>query len=173
MTFLYSSYHNYLDFSSGAALSMREVLLELARSGARVRALCGAFFDTIDVGEREYLATLNALGIEGVVQEKRVMLNGSSTPVRLVVFNDSGVEGTIFFVDDSGHRLDAEMEYYFDRYGVYINGERCISLSDAAKLPQNFLSRVADVRRNAFLSASSEQSGLRSGGGGTELTEVA
>ena len=33
MTFLYSSYHNYLDFSSGAALSMREVLLELARSG--------------------------------------------------------------------------------------------------------------------------------------------
>ncbi len=139
MPFLYSSYHNYLDFSSGAALSMREVLLELARSGARVRALCGAFFDAIDVGEREYLATLNALGIEGVVQEKRVMINGSPTSVRLVVFNDSGVEGTTFFVDDSGHRR-----------GAYITGGRRLSRARDLVYLRLFLDELAASRQRYY-----------------------
>ncbi|MBQ9372444.1 MAG: hypothetical protein IJU03_09660 [Thermoguttaceae bacterium] len=68
--------------------------------------------------------------------------------------------------------LNAETDYYFEQYGVYINGSRCISLSDAAKLPQSFLTRVADARRSESLSASSEQGGSRSGGGGSELEEV-
>ncbi|MBQ9371730.1 MAG: hypothetical protein IJU03_06025, partial [Thermoguttaceae bacterium] len=124
---------------------------------------------------------------------------GSTTPVNLSVNNEEfttsalEVDATNAYADliaeaesleiedvsetplselDFKGNLDAEMEYYFDRYGVYINGERCISLSDAAKLPQNFLSRVADARRNASLSVSSEQNGLRSGGGDSELTEV-
>ncbi|MBQ9372442.1 MAG: glycosyltransferase family 4 protein [Thermoguttaceae bacterium] len=135
MTFLYSSYHNYLDFSSGAALSMREVLLELARSGARVRALCGTFFDTNEVGEREHLATLKALGIEGVVQEKRVIINGSPTPVRLVVFNDSGIEGVAFFVDDSGRGV-----------GAYVAGGRRLSRAMDLVYLLLFLDEVKESR---------------------------
>ncbi len=55
---LFSSFHNYLDQGSGAAISAREVLRELARQGWRVRALCGSFFDDATADENSFYATL-------------------------------------------------------------------------------------------------------------------
>ena len=63
--------------------------------------------------------------------------------------------------------LDDEIEYYFDRFGVYINGERCIALDDVAKLPQSFRTRRADANRAISVASRTmdEANGLRSGGG--------
>ncbi|MBQ9372967.1 MAG: hypothetical protein IJU03_12350 [Thermoguttaceae bacterium] len=114
---------------------MREVLLELARSGARVRALCGAFFDPNEVGAREYLAPLKAMGIEGVVQEKRVIINGSPSSIRLVVFNDTGIEGTTFFKDESKKKR-----------GGYIAGGRSLSRAHDLVYLRLFLDELAASR---------------------------
>ncbi len=45
MRILFASIHNYLDPSSGAAISMRTTLQTLADSGAKVRVFCGDRFD--------------------------------------------------------------------------------------------------------------------------------
>lgn len=46
MRILFSSYHNYLDPTSGAAVSTRATLLELVRKGFEVRTNCACFFDS-------------------------------------------------------------------------------------------------------------------------------
>ena len=66
---------------------MRAVLHELSRSGGRVRALCGYFFDESGVDKKENLKTLSALGIESSVINKRCSFDGSSVSICIVEIN--------------------------------------------------------------------------------------
>ena len=100
-TILFSSFHNYLDQASGAAISAREVLCELARRGWRVRVLCGSFFDDANADEQAFYATLKRRNIAPTVESKRVVLAGRSVDFRVVRFLDAGIEATVFFADDA------------------------------------------------------------------------
>ncbi len=103
-TLLFSSYHNYLDQGSGAAISAREVLRELARRGWRVRVLCGSFFDDATADENAFYATLKRRKIAATVERKRAVLAGKTVEFRLVRFLDDGVEANVFFADDAASR---------------------------------------------------------------------
>ncbi len=50
MRILLASIHNYLEPSSGAAISMRTTLQTLADSGAKARVFCGNRFDFETIG---------------------------------------------------------------------------------------------------------------------------
>ena len=100
-TILFSSFHNYLDHASGAAISAREVLCELARRGWRVRVLCGSFFDDANADEQAFYATLKRRNIAPTVESKRVVLAGRSVDFRVVRFLDARIEATVFFADDA------------------------------------------------------------------------
>ena len=102
-TLLFSSFHNYLDQASGAAISAREVLRELARRGWRVRVLCGSFFDDATADENSFYATLKRRDITPVVERKRAVLAGKNVEFRLVL--DDGIEATVFFADDAASRV--------------------------------------------------------------------
>ena len=104
-TLLFSSFHNYLDQGSGAAISAREVLRELARRGWRVRVLCGSLFDDATADENSFYTTLKRRNITPVVERKRAVLAGQSVDFRLVRFLDDGIEATVFFVDDAESRF--------------------------------------------------------------------
>ena len=104
-TLLFSSFHNYLDQGSGAAISAREVLRELARRGWRVRVLCGSFFDDATADEKAFYATLKRRNITPTVERKRAVLAGQSVEFRLVRFLDDGIEATVFFADDAASRF--------------------------------------------------------------------
>ena len=104
-TLLFSSFHNYLDQASGAAISVREVLRELARRGWRVRVLCGSFFDDATADEKAFYASLKRRDITATVERKRAVLAGKSVEFRLVRFLDDGIEATVFFVDDAASRF--------------------------------------------------------------------
>lgn len=98
---LFSSFHNYLDQGSGAAISARAVLRELVRRGWRVRVLCGSFFDDATVDETTFYANLKRREIAPTVERKRAVLAGKNVEFRLVRFLDDGIEATAFFADDA------------------------------------------------------------------------
>ncbi len=100
MRLFFSSYHNYLDMSSGAAISARSVLLELARSGWEIRVLCGAFFDNTNANEQTLYDVLKRYGILYSVERKRAVIDGKNIDFRLVRFNDSGIDATVFLAAD-------------------------------------------------------------------------
>ncbi|MBR4976378.1 MAG: hypothetical protein IKY61_04935, partial [Thermoguttaceae bacterium] len=104
-TLLFSSFHNYFDQASGAAISAREVLRELARRGWRVRVLCGSFFDDATADETSFYATLKRRDVAATVERKRAALAGQSVDFRLVRFLDDGIEATVFFADDAASRI--------------------------------------------------------------------
>lgn len=104
-TLLFSSFHNYLDQGSGAAISAREVLRELARRGWRIRVLCGSFFDDATADENSFYATLKRRDITPTVERKRAVLAGKNVEFRFVRFLNDGIEATVFFVDDAESRF--------------------------------------------------------------------
>lgn len=96
MKLLFSSISNYLDVGSGAAISTRETLLELARRGHRVRVFCGTVFDDPELGVGELFRVLSALGVAPDVKAMEGTVEGERIAFNLIRFNDSGIEATVF-----------------------------------------------------------------------------
>ena len=97
MTVLFSSFHNYLDFSSGAAITTREILIELARRGRRVATLCGALFDRRDFSEIDFFRLLKRLNLPARVRRLELATSSEVVPCREIAFNDTGIESTALF----------------------------------------------------------------------------
>ena len=92
---LFGSYYNYLDQTSGAAISTRALLRALSRRGYNARVFCGPFFDDLQMNERAFFQTLARLETQVAVKEYNARFDGRTVPCRLVSFNDSGVDVSI------------------------------------------------------------------------------
>lgn len=106
MRLLFSSYHNYFDQASGAAISTRSVLLELAQRGWDVRVFCGSFFDSAVIDEASFLKTLTSRGITPNVEQYQANVGGKKIGFKLLRFDDSGIDATVFLPDDAFGRAD-------------------------------------------------------------------
>ena len=93
-TLLFSSYHNYLDGSSGAAITTRAVLLSLVRAGWRVRTLCGAFFDVSDDPETAFHRATQRCRLRATCELYETNYLGKTCRFKRFHFNDSGIEST-------------------------------------------------------------------------------
>lgn len=102
----YSSYHNYFDMSSGAAISVRAVLLALARDGWRVRVLCGPFFDNGERKFEEFLSYLTVRGITPKASTKRLIGRGKTIIFKSLDFYDGGIESSVVFIVNTKERKD-------------------------------------------------------------------
>lgn len=100
----YSSYHNYFDMSSGAAISARAVLLALARRGWRVRVLCGSFFDDGERKFEEFLSDLIARGFRPRLTTRQLTGRGRTICFKVLDFQDGGIESSAVFYADSKER---------------------------------------------------------------------
>ncbi len=96
MKLLFSSISNYLDVGSGAAISTRETLLELARQGHAVRVFCGSVFDDPELDVGELFRVLSAFGVAPDVKAMEGSVEGERIAFNLIRFNDSGIEATVF-----------------------------------------------------------------------------
>ena len=96
MRVLFSSCHNYLDPTSGAAISTRALLRGLVKRGVETRAFCGSFFDGRDFTEADFIALLSRLGLKANIETFRVKMKDRSTEFKLARFNDSGIDATVF-----------------------------------------------------------------------------
>ena len=97
---LFSSYHNYLDGASGAALTTRAQLLALSRAGWRVRTLCGSFFDGGQRAEEAFYNTARRLRLRVTREKYEATFDGKSRSFQLFRFNDEGIE-SVFFLSDA------------------------------------------------------------------------
>lgn len=100
MRVCFTSFHNYLDFSSGAAISMREVCLDSVRRGHAVSVLCGPLFDS-DGGKTAFFEFLDKKRILYSVSTRRYVLGETIFFCDVVVFKDEGVNSTVFFPDSA------------------------------------------------------------------------
>ena len=98
---LYSSYHNYLDGTSGAAVSTRETLLELSRQGWEVKTFCGSFFDGKDPPYHSLSQSLATHRLQPQFEKYQSRVNGQKVTFQLVRFNDSGIESAVFLPEDA------------------------------------------------------------------------
>ena len=91
MRVLFSSCHNYLDPTSGAAISTRALLRELVKRGVETRVFCGSFFDAPDFSMKDFTDLLSRQGVRAAVETRRVTLDGRSSEFKLARFDDSGI----------------------------------------------------------------------------------
>ena len=101
MKLIFSSYHNYLDRSSGAALTIRSALIGLAKRGWDVRVLCGSYFDSLNANLGALYREFKRLGITPTISKCRSVINGRPREFKLARFNDSGVSGSILIDDEA------------------------------------------------------------------------
>ncbi|MBQ9874605.1 MAG: glycosyltransferase [Thermoguttaceae bacterium] len=101
MRLLFASPHNYLDQTSGAAISTRESLLALVRAGWDVRVVCGAIFDNPRTTETDHLLKIARKKTPTVFREGATKIDGRKFPWREVDFNDCGIAATVFVTDDA------------------------------------------------------------------------
>ena len=147
MTVLFSSFHNYLDFSSGAAITTREILIELARRGRRVATLCGALFDRRDFSEIDFFRLLKRLNLPARVRRLELATSSEVVPCREISFNDSGIDSTALFFDAESPRVvpptvgEAFLRFFLDAvrrlkprvYATYGGGWLAPQLADVAR----------------------------------------
>ncbi len=95
---LYSSFHNYMDQTSGAAISARAVLLALAKNGWQVRTLCGSLFDNGEQDVETFCSGLKRRGLNYSVESRKLRGLGSVFEYRNVLFNDSGIDSSAIFI---------------------------------------------------------------------------
>lgn len=97
MRICFTSFHNYLDFSSGAAISTREICLDSVRRGHTVSILCGPLFDSGAGGKLVFFEFLEKKRIPYSVDTRRYILGGIEFLCDVVLFKDEGVNSTVFF----------------------------------------------------------------------------
>ena len=101
MRVLFSSCHNYLDPTSGAAISTRALLRELVKRGVETRVFCGSFFDAPDFSMKDFTDLLSRQGVRAAVETRRVTLDGRSSEFKLARFDDSGISATVLLPHDA------------------------------------------------------------------------
>ena len=101
MRVLFSSCHNYLDPTSGAAISTRALLRELVKRGVETRVFCGSFFDAPDFSMTDFTDLLSRQGVSAAVETRRVTLDGRSSEFKLARFDDSGISATVLLPHDA------------------------------------------------------------------------
>jgi len=92
----FSSYHNYLDSFSGAAISTREILRYLARSGWDVRVLCGPLYDSVSANETVLYSDVQKIAPRFNLKSGFMKFQGRSTTFKTLQFSDDGIQTTIF-----------------------------------------------------------------------------
>lgn len=92
----FSSYHNYLDSFSGAAISTREILRFLARSGWDVRVLCGPLYDSVSANETSLYRDVRKIAPRFNLKSGSMRFQGRSTTFKTLQFSDDGIQTTIF-----------------------------------------------------------------------------
>lgn len=121
MKILFSSFHNYLDGDSGAALSTRESLLTLAHKGNDVRTLCLSCFDSDYPQE---VALSNSFARLGLAAEKvvaNILVNNQNVQLFAYRFDDSGIKSTVLLLPRefrrvaSSHQLRIQSAIYLNR----------------------------------------------------------
>ena len=121
MKILFSSFHNYLDGDSGAALSTRESLLTLAHKGNDVRTLCLSCFDSEYPQE---VALSNSFARLGLAAEKvvaNILVNNQNVQLFAYRFDDSGIKSTVLLLPRefrrvaSSHQLRIQSAIYLNR----------------------------------------------------------
>ncbi len=110
---LFSSYHSYLDWTSGAARATRATLHALARAGWKVRALCGSFLDSTTADEREFVKTIQSVCANPKVSSGRCVVQGVSTKFRVFQFDDEGIEATLLLT--AGAFSEAVPRYFLSK----------------------------------------------------------
>lgn len=101
MKILFSSYHNYFDFTSPAAFSTRTLLLELVKLGAEVRTCCGCFFDSADYSWDEFLRYCRGACQDLKLYQAKIAFPEGPQEFRYLNFNDSGILSTALFPADA------------------------------------------------------------------------
>ena len=96
MKILFSSYHNYLDSYSGAAITTREILRYLSRRGDEVHVLCGPLFDSHTSNEDVLIERMRSVSDGYVMRTGSLSFHGRSTSFKTYSFSDGGVSSTIF-----------------------------------------------------------------------------
>ena len=86
---LFASIHCYLDFSSGASVSVRDLLLSLCERGWRCQTLCGSGFDSSDMTPA---LVFNSFGLKP--KSRRHESDQSNFSIHS--FNDAGIESLVY-----------------------------------------------------------------------------
>ncbi len=105
MRVLFGSYHNYLDFSSGAAISTRSTLKALAQNGWKISVFNGPAFDATRFGVDPLQVIARQINSSITVQRLKTTLDGQSISFRFAKFNDSGIDATVFLPDEPQRRV--------------------------------------------------------------------
>ncbi|MBQ9875327.1 MAG: glycosyltransferase family 4 protein [Thermoguttaceae bacterium] len=98
---LFSSYHNYLDQGSGAAISARSLLLDLVGKGWSARTITGSFFDDPRFARGDFYATLKKRGLLVDAKRTTARVNDQKVDFDLLQFDDFGVSSKVFLAPDA------------------------------------------------------------------------
>ena len=98
---LFSSYHNYLDQGSGAAISVRSVLRLLANKDWSVRTLTGSYFDDFNYARKDFRANLERRHIRPVAERIKSRVGVREVSFELVQFDDENISSTVFLAEDA------------------------------------------------------------------------
>ena len=98
---LFSSYHNYLDQGSGAAISVRSVLRLLANKDWNVRTLTGSYFDDFNYARKDFRANLERRHIRPVAKKIKSLVGVREVSFDLIQFDDENISSTVFLAEDA------------------------------------------------------------------------
>lgn len=107
---LFASYHCYVDPSSGAAGSTRDMLQMLAARGWPTRVVCGPRLDHADC--RSPRRTIEEAGLP--IEEKR--FESASTPFSILHLRQGDVPASVFQPDRQGEPAAAEIDMFLSIY---------------------------------------------------------
>lgn len=103
MRVLFGSYHNIFDLGSGAAISARALLSELASQGAEATSVSGAFFDGAITTNDAFLSELRRRRILYEVKNgiMRRAGNHEGSEFQVVHYADAGIDSFAFLPQDA------------------------------------------------------------------------
>jgi glycosyltransferase involved in cell wall biosynthesis len=108
---LFASYHCYVDPSSGAAVSARELLVMLAQNGWNVRTYCGPL---LDFGDGEDVRQILA---DQQLEVRETASRVEGFPAAWLTFNDGPVRSSVFVPPDPLRRPPS-----MESGSVFLNG---------------------------------------------------
>ncbi|MBQ9874608.1 MAG: glycosyltransferase [Thermoguttaceae bacterium] len=100
MRLLFASPHNYLDQTSGAAISTRESLLALVRAGWDVRVVCGGLCDDPQMKTTGVLQKIAQKDFPCVLRKGSSTVRGQNATWGEYNFKDSGIATSVFITND-------------------------------------------------------------------------
>jgi hypothetical protein len=124
---LFASCHSHIDPSSGAAVSVRVLLQQLAASGWQIRTFCGPLLDVCrDEDVRQILADAR------LAVRQDISRYGDGAAGRLLTFQDNGVDSCVFLPSDAAQVADTRLwgHVYLEHYVRVLNDFRAGGRAD-------------------------------------------